>query len=212
MGLHSVASAFMWLYTIQKVDSHQQDLPELIKNVNAIDPKFSYPYAFATLILPSLNFTNEAIEIGKEGIKNADPDWRIPFYLATTYHIFLKDRANASLYFDIASNTPGAPEKIHSISARYGTSQTELDQTREIWTSIYETSNDELVTERAKRFIIHLDIVGALKKAILLYKQRYGHYPPTIDDLVTAKILKALPQSPLGVKFGVDKNGKLTIE
>ncbi len=212
LGLHSAVSAAMWIYTIQQLGTYGNKLPELIKNINDVDPKFSYPYAFSALVLPSFGFTKQGIEIAKHGIDKADPDWRIPYYLATTYHIFLKDRKNAALYFSIAANTPGAPENIKSIAARYGTTTDALEQTKQIWISLYKTSNDEFVIERAKNYITHIEIIEALDKAISLYKQRYGHQPKTIDDLVTGKILKAIPQSPLGVKFKIGSDGGITIE
>jgi tetratricopeptide (TPR) repeat protein len=212
LGLHSATSAMMWIYTIQKLETSSQELPKLIKNINNIDPKFSYPYAFTALVLPQFGFIEQAIEIAKKGIAEADPDWRIPYYLATTYHIFLKDRKNASLYFDIAANTPGAPENIVSISARYGTTKDMLEQTKQIWISLYETSGDELVIERAKNYIIHIEIIQALEKASLLYKQKYGFWPKTMEDLVTGRILKEIPKSPLGVGFRIELDGKISVQ
>jgi hypothetical protein len=211
LGLHSAASAMMWLYSIQRLSDNIEKLPEMIKAVNNIDPKFSYPYAFSALILPSLGYKEEAVDIARRGVVEADPDWRIPYYLATTYHIFFEDRENAAFYFDVAANTPGAPEQIRTISARYGSAQTALEQTKQIWITIYETSDDEIVIEKAKNYIIHLEIVEALEKAISLYRKKYGSYPPTIESLVTGKILKEIPPSPLGVKFSMRDN-KLFIE
>ena len=212
LGLHSAASTLMWIYTIQQIATHPQKLPEMIKSVNNIDPGFSYPYAFSTLVLPSVGFLEQAIEIGKTGIDKADPDWRIPYYLATTYHIFLKDRKSAAFYFDIAANTAGAPENIKSISARYGASTDNRDQTKQIWISIYETSDDEIVLERARNYIIHFEIMEALEKALNLHRQKYGYYPKDLNDLVTKKILKEIPKSPLGVKLGLKANGEITVE
>ena len=94
IGLHSAASSLMWIYTIQQVMDYPEELPKLIQTINKLDPRFSYPYAFGTLILPAFGMNNQAVELAKQGISNADPDWRIPYYLATTYHIFLKDRGN----------------------------------------------------------------------------------------------------------------------
>ncbi len=209
LGLHSAAAALMWIYTIQKVPIKT---PELIRIVNELDPRFSYPYAFAAFFLPPFKATDQAIEIAKKGLEKADHDWRIAYYLATTYHVFLKDRHNAALYFDVAVNTPGAPEKIKLIAARYGASTNALEQSKQIWMSIYETSNDEVVIERAKNYIIHLEIIEILEKAVNIYKQKYGYYPKDINDLVIKRVIKKIPESPLGVKFGLKTNGEITVE
>src|SRR3989344_9594902 len=144
---------------------------------------------------------NQAVELAKQGISNADPDWRIPYYLATTYHIFMKDRKNAALYFDLAAKTSGAPENIKVIASRYGTSESAREQTKTIWESIYESSKDELVKESAKAHLIHIETVELLEKAVSIYKQKLGKYPENINDLVSKKILKAIPPSPFGLEF-----------
>lgn len=210
LGLHSATSALMWLYAIQELGISSRNLPDMISNVNDIDPRFSYPYAFAAIALPPLKFPAEAIEIAKRGIKESDPDWRIPYYLATTYHIFFEDRKNAAHYFDVAANTPGAPENVKIINARYGTATNIREQTKQIWITIYETSDDEITRERAKNYIIHLEIIEALEKAVGIYKQKFGYYPKVIKDLVDHRILKSIPESPLGVRFRIGPDGGIT--
>ena len=210
LGLHSAAASAMWVYTIQKATESSEKLPELIRNVNSIDPKFSYPYAFAVLVLPDItNLTDEAIEIGEDGIKNADKDWRIPYYLATTYHISLKNREKAAFYFEIASRTPGAPETVRSMPARYGKYTDTREQTKQIWASIYESSNDEVVKERALNFIKQLDFLDALEKGAGIYRQRYGKYPQNLEELVRVRILKEIPKSPIGLEFYINEVGKI---
>lgn len=204
LGLHSAAASAMWIYTIQHATENADKLPDLIENVNAIDPKFSYPYAFAALTLPAFlisGFPEKAVEIAEKGIQEADPDWRIPYYLATTYHIFLRNREKASFYFDLAANTHGAPEKIKSIASFYGTAPNIREQTRQIWLSIYEESDDETIKEKAQNYLIQIELLNALDKAVILYRQKYGKYPTNIEDLVMGKIIKEVPISPLGSEF-----------
>lgn len=210
LGLHSAAASAMWVYTIQKATENSEKLPELIRNVTAIDPKFSYPYAFAVLVLPDItNLPDEAIKIGEDGIKNADKDWRIPYYLATTYHINLKNREKAAFYFELASRTPGAPLTIQSMPARYGKYTDTREQTKQIWTSIYESSNDAVVKGRALNFIKQLDFLDVLEKGVSIYRQRYGKYPSNLDDLVRVRILKEIPKSPIGLEFYINQAGKV---
>ncbi len=213
LGLDSAAASAMWVYTIQQVTEHADKLPELIENVTEIDPKFSYPYAFAALTVPAFSyprFPEKAVEIAQRGIRDADSDWRIPYYLATTYHIFFKDREKAAYYFDIASDTPGAPDKIKLISGLYGTAPNIREQTRQIWLTIYETSNDETVKERAKNYLIQLDILDALDKAISLYVQKFHKYPVTVEDLVSGRIIKEVPISPFNSKYYIE-NGRIFV-
>lgn len=211
LGLHSMAASLMWIYTIQQATDYPDELPKLIRTVNKLDPRFSYPYAFGALILPAFGMNDQAIELAKQGIGDADPDWRIPYYLATTYHIFLKDRKNAALYFDMAAKTINAPENIKVVASRYGTSKNAREQTKTIWESIYENSDDELIREGAKAHLIQIETIELLERAISIYKQKLGKYPESISDLISVKILKAIPPSPFGLEFYLGEDGAILI-
>ena len=86
-----------------------------------------------------------------------------------------------------------------------------LEQTKQIWISIFETSDDEFMVEKAKNHIVHIEMLELLEKALSLYKQKYGIYPVNIIELVNKKIIKEVPQSPLGINFGII-NDKVIIE
>src|SRR3989338_3998290 len=127
--------------------------------------------------------------MGERGLEEADSDWRIPYYLATTYHIFKHDRINAVKYFDIAARTTDAPDSVKRIAINYGTAPDVRQQTKEIWLSIFETSGDEVVRERAKLYILHYEYIEILERATGIYKQKFGSYPDNLDKLVEKRIL-----------------------
>ncbi|MBI2065286.1 MAG: hypothetical protein HYT62_04510 [Candidatus Yanofskybacteria bacterium] len=215
LGLHSAVSGFIWVQAIQNIftpgTKHQLLLPDYLNLVVDLDPRFSYPYAFGTLVLPDLNFVDEAIKIGERGLREADSDWRIPYYLATTYHIFKHDRINAIKYFDIASRMTDAPDSVKRVAINYGTAPDIRQQTKQIWFSIFETSNDELVRERAKLYILHYEYMEILEKAAGIYKQKFGSYPENLDKLITARILKEIPKDPFGFEYTIDSRGRVNI-
>ncbi len=215
LGLHSAAADIAWIGMIQYFgdwqDDNYQKLGDYIRLANALDSKFSYPYAFGALILPTLERTDEAIEVAKAGIENADPDYRIPYYLAVTYFLNKQDYQNAAFYFDLASRTKGAPDNVKAISASFNSRPDLRAQSIAIWTSIYENSNDEVVQERAKAYIIHYEILNILEAAAREYKKDTGNYPANIEDLVTAKILTAVPADPFGFKYYIDSDGRARI-
>ena len=95
LGLHNAAADFAWLASIQyfggRSATNYEKLDDYIELANKLDPRFSYPYAFATLIFPGLNEVDRSIEFAKKGIANGEPNWRIPYYLAATYHVNKND-------------------------------------------------------------------------------------------------------------------------
>lgn len=213
LGLHSATAAFLWVGTIQRFVTLAADrlggLAAHIRIVNDLDPKFSYPYAFAALMLPGTGHHDEAISIAKAGLERADPDWQIPYYLAVDYHIYLKDRTNTAIYMNLAARTPGAPPNVKYVAATYGNRQDLRQQTRAIWVSITENSRDEIVQQQAEAQIKHIDTLDFLEQAAGLFKKRTGRYPKTLDELVSGHILKNIPPDPLGLPFDTKGDGKV---
>ncbi len=209
LGLNNAAADFTWLSAIQYFGGGEsktyKELPSYLFLTSDLDPKFAYPYAFGALILPSIGYPDQGIELAKKGIADSKPDWKIPYYLAVTYHINKNDPVNAAKYFDVAANTPGVPDGIKKVSARYGSKKDKREQTKQIWSGIYETTNDEIVKERAKNYLVHLEIMDLLEEAS---KQYYGvnkKYPSDLNDLVSARILKAIPPDPFGFQYEINQ-------
>lgn len=160
LGLHSTLASFLWLKVIQDVGTWLGEFDRVdrdIRLINDVDPKFSYPYAFAVILLPELGHIDAAIEIGKRGIENVPNDWQIPYYLAADYHIYKKDRKNAAYYFDVAARAPDAPERIAHVAKTYGTGNDTLQEMILIWEGIYETSRDEITKERARQYLLYFE-------------------------------------------------------
>ena len=212
LGLDSAMADYVWIDMIQYFGGFRRDgyekLDDYINLANELDPKFSYPYAFGTLILPGEKMTDEAIKIGERGIADSDPDWRIPYYMAVTYHVQKNDPVNAAKYFDIAAKTPGAPSNIQLVAAAYGSRPDIREQTKLIWQSLYDNSNDEVVRERAKAYLDHFAILDVLERAAEIYKQQKGSYPASVDDMVTAGILRYVPADPFGFTYYIDEEGR----
>lgn len=215
LGLHSALSSYYWLAAIQYLgdwqdDSHQK-MGDFLELSTQLDPKFSHPYAFATLILPSYNQFDQAVRLGELGIEKAEPNWEIPYYLGTAYHMYKSDSLNAARYFDIAAETPGAPDNIAWIAANYGSRPDIRGQTILLWQSIYENTNDDEIKTRAQLYIYHFELMNFLEEAAASYKDSHGFYPDPIDKLVEDKVLREIPPDPFGYDFKIDENGRATI-
>ena len=213
LGLHSALASLIWLNAIQQIGTISNAYDGLvtdIRTINALDPSFAYPYAFGELVLPALDSSRveDAILIGENGVKNVR-DWRIPFYLASMYLIYLDDRENALKYFQIAAATPGIPTPIQGTALNFGTQKDKRAQTKEIWSALYEGTDDEILRGQAEANLVHLEILEALERGIQIYRQRQGAYPEHIEDLVGAKILREIPPDPFGFEFTIDEEGKL---
>ncbi|MBM3261469.1 hypothetical protein FJY93_03550 [Candidatus Kaiserbacteria bacterium] len=213
LGLDSALASLIWLNAIQQIGEVYGSYEGLIgdiRTINALDPQFAYPYAFAELVIPSLDPSklSDAIAIGQRGVEHT-ADWRIPFYLASTYVVHLDDRENALKYFGIAARTPGIPSRIQATALNYGTQKDKRAQTKAIWESLYESSDDELLREQAYTNLVHIGILEMLEEGIRRYKASKGKNPKEVQDLVRAGLIREVPQDPLGFVYTIADDGTL---
>lgn len=215
LGLHTVVATNIWLDVRTEIpfiknQSNYERFAEGFELINELDPKFSLPYYYSVLVLPTTKYdgsVDAAIEIGERGIRFSAPNWKLPFYLAATYHIYRDDKENAAKYFDIAANTPGMPEIVRRYAINYGIMPKVRDKTIQVWKAIYESIEDEAIKERALKYVEHFELLNLLDDAIALYKKRFGSYPEKLDELVNKQILRAVPRSPFGFEFDIYEDG-----
>jgi hypothetical protein len=215
LGLDSATSSLYWLLAIQYFGAPQTDgyqkFDDYIDLATDLDPKFSHPYAFATLVMPPQNLTEEAIIIAKKGVEKAETKWEIAYNLGLVYHMHKEDSKNAAKYFDIAGQDPKAPENIKWIAANYGSRPDIREQTKLIWQGIAESTNDPLLKERALAYIYHFELMSFLEAQATEYKTRFGDYPERIEQLVEKNILTKIPEDPFGYSFIIDSDGRARI-
>ena len=216
LGLDNAAADLIWLTSIQYFGGSQsktnQNMSKYLFLAADLDPKFAYPYAFGALILPSIGQPDLGIALAQKGLDNGVQDWRIPYYMATTYYLTKNDSENAAKYFDIAANTPGAPDNIIKVAASFGSRTDKRSRTEAIWTGIYENSNDEIIKERAKNYIIHLEILDFLDQAVAQYYKINNKYPTDLNELIANRIIKAIPADPFGLEFNISSDGKVGVK
>jgi hypothetical protein len=218
LGLHSALASFLWIDTRTELPFFQQGPQKFfadLDTINKLDPKFSTPYAFTVLVLPNTKYPdriNASVEIGRRGVEEADKDWRVPLYLATIYHLYLKDETNTAKYFDIAARTPGIPEIVQRFAINYGVLPSLREKTKAVWIAIYNTSEDKFTKERARAYVVHYEILDFLDSAVKSYKERYGKYPAEIKDLLDKKIITSIPPDPFGLEFAMYDDGVVGIK
>ena len=219
LGFHSAFASAFWVTTMPEIIDLFRGRIEYFSDrafVSAIDPRLSYPYAFSVLTLPAVsdlpNAVGYALGIGREGIANGDPDWRIPYYMAIDYYLDLKDLKDATWYFNIAANTPGIPEYAERFALNFGINQKERDRVRNLWITVYESSNDPDTKARAAGYVERLNDFDYLEAAAKAYNEKFGTYPTSTDELVQKGIVPQIPQDPFGFTFIINPNGTAGID
>ncbi|OGY99841.1 MAG: hypothetical protein A2945_02505 [Candidatus Liptonbacteria bacterium RIFCSPLOWO2_01_FULL_52_25] len=221
LGLHAAAASFFWVNdVIFEVPLLRVGLDRLMRDlalVNDLDPRFSFPYYFTVLVIPDERHPDRVaatIEIGEHGVREADPDWRVPFFLAIAYHLYTDDRVSAARNYDIAARSPGIPFYAKRFSENFGIAQNARAETIAAWRIIAasaEEAGDQATKERAEVYIERLTIFDLLEEAARIYRHAFGKFPEYPHDLVAAGILSKIPRDPLGFEFTLGGDGSAGI-
>ena len=218
LGLHSALASFLWVDTRTHLPYLREGFPAFWYDLNrviALDEKFPTPYVHTLLLLPDSEFEDKievAVSIGKYGVENASPDWRIPFYLGSILHLYDGDKVLAAKYFDIAAERPGIHKAVRSYAINYGLLRTVREQSLGLWEAIYESADDKSTRERAILHIEHLKAAEIVEMAVAEYYEAYGKYPEHIQDLLEEGFLIDLPKSPFGVIWKMYPEGLVGVE
>jgi hypothetical protein len=220
MGFNPAVSSFLWATTMPEILDLFRGRTEYFTDlafVNAVDPKMSYPYAFSVLTLPIVptstypDALQQSIAIGQEGIKNGDPDWRVPYYMATNYFLQLKDTKEALVYYNLAAQTPGIPQYAERFALNFGIETNQRQTIEQLWATIRDSTNDPDTKARAQAYIDRLQDFDYLDAASKQYKKEFGVYPTSTAQLVEKNIIPAVPRDPFGFTFIIDLNGTSAI-
>jgi hypothetical protein len=221
LGFSPAVSSFLWANTMPEILDLFNGKTEYFGDlafVNGVDPKMSYPYAFSVLALPAIpaadypDAVTTSIAIGKVGLATADPDWRIPYYMAMNYYLSLHDEKDALIYFNLAAQTPGVPQFAERFSLNFAVGTNERATAEELWATIASSTNDTYEQQRADAYIEHLKILDYLDQASAAYKKEFGAYPTSTDALVAKGVIPSVPQDPFGFTFIIGADGKSAVD
>lgn len=218
LGFNTVVADGLWLSSIQYYgggdpQGKYRQLAVLMDDILAIDPKFSYPYSFAGLVLPQEGFSDEAIRILTNGQKILPDSWSIPYDIGTIYFINKRNALKAAEYYQLASTKPGAPAKTKYYSAVQFDTANDYQTAYNIFKDVAENSDNEYFKGKAQLFMAHYQLLNDLENIVQAFKQKEHRFPTTLDELVTKKIVESIPDDPLGRKILYDNTtGRVTTE
>jgi len=107
------------------------------------------------------------------------------------------------VWFKKASDVPGAPWWLRSMSATTLAQGGDRQSSRAMWTAIRQSAELEWLRSDADRRLLQLqamDVMDQLQSAITGYAQRAGSQPDW-EALVRARVLRGMPLDPAGTPF-----------
>lgn len=196
----------LWLKSIQYFGQGNPygkypSLGKIMDTVTRLDPKFAYPYAFSLVVLPYMDQTPIAIEIGERAQTALPGDGLLTFYLASAYHLNVKDYARAGALYEKASREKGAPPASKELAgvalSSANTSSADRLAALAFWKTVFDNANDDSERDRAAKWYGHMQVVYALEQAAEQYKKEQGSYPENLEVLRDKGYIPSIPDSPI---------------
>ena len=213
-GMNNVVADLLWLRCIQYVGLENKGernftwLNQMLETVVQLDPYFGDAYRYGGMFLASLRADDDAgIDLLERGFIANPNNFQLPYELAMIFLLNRKDepgsKERATYYLSMAAAIEGCPEFIRNLATQLQGQYNLVDVERDMWQRMAEGS-DKLLRELGERKLVEMDIrkaVENLNQAVLVFNQRQGRFPTSLDEMVHAGFLKPLGLDPLGGEF-----------
>lgn len=201
LGFNGLAADWYWMRSLQYMGKKLMNstgdislddlsglnmklLAPLLDTATTLDPEFVEPYEYGAVVLPAID-VQQAIRLSQKGI-NANPNaWRLYHHLGYIYWRQGQYQL-ASETYERGAQIPGAPAWMEAMRAKLLSEGGSRSTAREIYTRMYEQSNEEHVRDMARKHLMRLDSLDerdGLRKLFTAYKTRTGKCPDSWREL-----------------------------
>jgi len=226
LGYEGLLADIYWTRVVQyfggKRLAHSSEfklLGPLLQITTDLDPHLLIAYRFGSIFLAEkpprgAGRPLEALALLHRGIV-ANPDyWRLWEDVGFVYYWDLKDYAAAARAFQAGSERPGAMEWMRVLAAKVAAQGGELATSRFLWSEIARQAGNEQIRKNAEEHLMALEATGEitrLSELVALYNSRQGKPVHSLQELVVAGYLRALPRDPSGKPYILDAGGQVRL-
>jgi hypothetical protein len=151
----------------------------------------------------------------KRGVRELPHDWRLRMRLGYYTFLYLDDAQEAARVLIEAAEIPGAAYWLRNLAAMLLARGGQRQVSRQIWTQILESTEEDQVRAVARlnlRRLDALDVATALERLVQAFAARRGGNPTSLDELSVAGLVPAVPTDSSGVPFDYDPvSGRVVI-
>ena len=225
LGYNSLLADIYWTRAVQYYGGRMARphatfglLWPLLDITTTLDPKLLPAYHFGAIFLSQpgsglggVGRPDLAVKLVKRGIA-ANPDrWGLYGDLGFLYYWYLQDYHRAAAAYLAGSETPQGPAWMKMMAARMEQKGGSIETSRLVWSQIYETSQNPRIRKLARNTLHGLraeEDEAALDNLADQYRQRFGHFPASVAQLLDAGFLHGIPVDPEGYPYVLGPDGK----
>ena len=169
----------------------------LLEQSSVLEPHFKQTYTFAQGTLPwytnKVEITMNILDRGKD---HRVWDWIPNFFIGFNHFYFNQDYQAASKALMDASQVPDAPSSLATWGARLASQAGQFKIALEFLEGMYATTEGEQQREMIKERIVAVQGAYVLQQAVDRFRDQYGSYPISLDELIDRDILSEIPFNP----------------
>jgi tetratricopeptide (TPR) repeat protein len=223
LGYDALLGDIYWTRAVQYYGSNASKknadfhlLWPLLDVATTLDPKLEVAYHFGAIFLSEpgrlgAGRTDLAIKLVKKGIAANPDDWQLGTDLGFLYYWRLKDYPDAAAAYLQTSRMSNAPQWTAMMAARIAQGGGSIDTSRSIWLQIYDSTKDPSVKKRAYEELQGLRAQADLQQLDAIaenYRDRFGHYPESEEQMRAAGFLTGIPVDPAGFPYEIGPDGQ----
>src|SRR5580693_2257470 len=201
-------------------DENFELLWPLLDVTTTLDPNLLVAYRFGSMFLsegpPSgAGRPDLAIELIYRGIRANPEYWRFYEDLGFIYYFELHDYDKAASAFLEGSKRPGALPWIKVLAAKVSEQGDNAETSAFLWNEIYTSASDPQIKENAATHLELLKADADCKAIDTLadeFEKKESRRPASIQELVSAGLLKGIPTDPTGRAYLLDNDGKAQLD
>jgi hypothetical protein len=224
-GFRAVLADVMFLEAIQVLGASRgsvtleagapsdRQLVRLLQYATDLDPQFAGAYRFAGSALPRTTLEGRtanvipAAQILKRGVRERPDDWHIAFALGYLQAFELGELPQAAENLAHAARLPGSPAYLGLLATRLEVEGGELDAAETMAQTMVAEATEEKTLEDWKARLLDIQMergIRRLETAARAFEQRTGRKPRSVQELVRAGDLPAVPAEPHGKEYVID--------
>jgi tetratricopeptide (TPR) repeat protein len=212
-GYSSLVADLIYIWSIQYFSDYTildrfDYLDRIISVINELDPRYFDPYDTGALIaIYDARNLDLALKILDRGLEKNPTEWIYPYQAGHYVQRLVKDYERAREYYKTAMEIEGSPDISRRLYANAAFKMMDFKTSWESWLEIYQTTDDERIKGIASNHLYQTKAAvdtQNLKKAIDLFKERYGRFPDDLSQLVRYSFLDSLPQDFDGKDYDYD--------
>ncbi len=207
LGHRSLASDLYWLQLVQYVGDDRatergwDKLYPLADLVTDLDPRHGYAYQTAGIVLSAAGRLDESDRILDKGMQRGPPYWTFPYYRSFNAWFYRGDYPQGAYWAREAAKRPGASPNIShlalSLSSKSGTPDDAIAMIDELRATVKDEVSLAKLDEQRKLAVVERD-AQALEREVARFRAERGRDPFSLDELVVAGYVRALPPDPFG--------------